>query len=166
MEVTAGMPVPAGFQTAQGVNSMNTPTAAMRGMGERAATVDDLDAKIRAALENPLIKNGMGPLAGRLKNIQSKFGTLPKDLAELQTDLISYGAFQAGLHPVRGIGAMNYFEKVIGGLGQEPEQLLGKMNSNRAVSQSVQGVAGRTLMQQGNAPKPMKRYNPATGRFE
>lgn len=165
-EVRPGMNVPRGFQTAQGVNAVATPTAAQRGMGERAATVDDLDAKIRLALENPLIKNEMGPISGRLDKVQGKFGTLPKDLAELQNDLISYGAFQAGLHPVKGIGALRYFEEVIGGLGQEPAQLLGKMDSNLSTSASVQRVAGRKPPPPPPQQQPSKVYNPKTMRFE
>jgi hypothetical protein len=116
------------------------PTAAARNAAERAGTLDSLDARIRAALKHPELTGKMGPIEGRLKEIQGKYGTLPRELAELKNDLVSYGAFQAGLHPVRGIGALQYFDKVMGGLGQNPEQLLGKMDSNLATSKSVKAV--------------------------
>ena len=55
---------------------------------------------------------------------------LPDKVAKFRNDPISYGAFQAGLHPVRGIGALHYFDQVMGGLGQTPDELMGKLNSN------------------------------------
>lgn len=114
------------------------PTTSQRDAAGRAHTMEDVEGRIRQALKNPEIQKGTGPLAGRLSEAQGRLGTLPKDLAELQQDLVSYGAFQAGLHPVRGIGAMQYFEKVMGGLGQDPEQLIGKLDSNAKTAKSVE----------------------------
>lgn len=116
------------------------PTATQRDAAGRADTMIDLDKRIRAALKNPEIVNGTGPLAGRLAEAEGRLGTLPHDLSELRNDLKSYGAFQAGLHPVRGIGGLEYFDKVMGGLGQTPDELLGKLDSNMATAKSVKGV--------------------------
>lgn len=129
-----GQPVGTAFQ--QNVR----PTGTQRDAAGRANTMLDLDARIRKALQNPEIQKGTGPLAGRLSEIEGRLGTLPHDLSELRNDLVSYGAFQAGLHPVRGIGALQYFDKVMGGLGQKPEELVGKLDSNKATAQSVKKV--------------------------
>ncbi|MDE2099620.1 MAG: hypothetical protein KGL39_20375 [Patescibacteria group bacterium] len=118
------------------------PTTTQRDAAGRADTMLDLDARIRKALKNPELAKETGPLIGRLNEAQNRLGTLPHDLAELKNDLVSYGAFQAGLHPVRGIGALEYFDKVMGGLGQTPEELLGKLDSNKATAESVKRVGG------------------------
>lgn len=128
-------------QTVGTANAANVrPTTTQRDAAGRADTMLDLDARIRKALQNPEIQKGTGPLAGRLSEAEGRLGTLPEDLSELRNDLISYGAFQAGLHPVRGIGALQYFDKVMGGLGQNPEELLGKLDSNKATAGSVKKV--------------------------
>lgn len=141
VRVGPGGSVPAGAVTAAGENTINTPTTQARNAGERSTTMLDLDARIRSALKNPEILKGTGPLAGRLSEMENRLGTLPHDLSELKNDLKSYGAFQAGLHPVRGIGGLEYFDKVMGGLGQTPEELLGKLDSNKATAESVKKVA-------------------------
>lgn len=129
-----GQPVGTAFQ--QNVR----PTGTQRDAAGRATTMLELDSRIRKALQNPELQKGVGPLAGRLSEIQNRMGTLPRDLAELKNDLVSYGAFQAGMHPVRGIGALEYFDKVMGGLGQTPEELTGKLDSNKATAKSVKKV--------------------------
>lgn len=140
-----------------GVNTLNTPTQNTRNAGERSETMLDIDSRIRTALNNPELRKGTGPIAGRLSEIQGKYGSLPHDLAELQNDLISYGAFQAGLHPVRGIGALEYFEKVMGGLKQNPEELLGKLDSNKATAESVLKQAGKSSGGGSNVAQPKSK---------
>lgn len=150
------------------INAQNVrPTGASRTAAERADTLESLDKKIRIALQNPELRKGVGPLAGRLKELENRMGTLPRDLAELKNDLVSYGAFQAGLHPVRGIGAMQYFDQVLGGLGQSPEELLGKMDSNLATAKEVQKVGTpKTVGGKPEQKKPQFRYNPKIGALE
>ncbi len=140
--LTPGAHVSGDALTSSGLNTLNTPTSVQRDAAGRAVTMTDLDTRIRKALQNPEIAKGTGPLSGRLSEIQNRLGTLPHDLAELKNDLVSYGAFQAGLHPVRGIGALQYFDKVMGGLGQDRDELLGKLDSNLATAQSVKRVGG------------------------
>lgn len=140
--IRPGQQVAAGAVTPTEFSTLNAPTTLQRDAAGRAVTMTDLDTRIRKALQNPEIQKGTGPLAGRLNEIQNRMGTLPHDLAELKNDLVSYGAFQAGLHPVRGIGAIEYFDKVMGGLGQDPGELLGKLDSNRATAESVKRVGG------------------------
>ena len=128
------------------------PTMQARNASERADSMLDLDQRIRKALQNPEIANRTGPISGRLAEAEGQVGTLPHDLAELKNDLVSYGAFQAGLHPVRGIGALQYFDKVMGGLGQDPDQLLGKLDSNKTTAESVQRVGKVNTAKSGSAP--------------
>lgn len=141
--VRPGQQVTPGSVTPTELSTLNAPTTLQRDAAGRAQTMVDLDQRIRKALQNPEIAKGTGPLIGRLNEAQNRLGTLPHDLAELKNDLVSYGAFQAGLHPVRGIGAIEYFDRVMGGLGQSPEELLGKLDSNLATARSVGKVGGR-----------------------
>lgn len=124
------------------------PTTNARNAGERADTMEDLATRIKGALNDPEIRGGLGPVVGRINDVRGQAGALSGPLAELRNDLVSYGAFQAGLHPVRGIGGLQYFDKVMGGLGQTPEELLAKINSNDSTARSVINVG------HGNPPAP------------
>ncbi len=117
------------------------PTTNARNAGERGETMQDIGTRIQGALNDPEIAAGLGPIQGRINDLKGQAGILDGPLAELRNDLVSYGAFQSGLHPVRGIGALQYFDKVMGGLGQTPEQLLAKLASNKATTGSVINVA-------------------------
>lgn len=114
------------------------PTTTERDAAGRAEDLTAIQARVSAALDDPEIQQYMGPIGGRLAEAQSQLGTLPAKVAQFQNDLVSYGAFQAGLHPVRGIGALQYFDRVMGGLHQTPEQLRGKLASNAATAGTVQ----------------------------
>lgn len=130
------------------------PTGTQRDAAGRAVTMDALSQRIEDGLKDPEIQKYMGPIGGRLAEEQARLGTLPAKIAQFKNDLVSYGAFQAGLHPVRGIGGLEYFDKVMGGLGQTPEQLQGKLASNRATSQSVQGVGTPRVATGGGTAPP------------
>lgn len=134
MELPDGTPV--GTSNAPNVR----PTGTQRDAAGRAVTMQELGDRIGEKLNDPHIQQYLGPVGGRLAQEQAKLGTLPADVAEFYNDLKSYGAFQAGMHPVRGIGALNYFDQVMGGLAQTPEQLRGKLHSNAITGQSVQRI--------------------------
>lgn len=116
------------------------PTTQARDAATRAGIGEDLEGRIRQQLKDPAIRTQIGPLLGRAKNFQEFVGNLPPELSQFGNDLTSYAAFQAGMHPVRGIGALQYFDKVVGGLGQTPEQLEGKLNSGHAVAEDVKNA--------------------------
>lgn len=113
------------------------PTASMRDTGSRAQIAEDTKDRILGELQNPQVRSQLGPMLGRAHTFQEFIGNLPPELATLGTDLTSYAAYMAGQHPVKGIGALQYFDKVIGGLGQTPEQLEGKLKSTGATSADV-----------------------------
>lgn len=116
------------------------PTATQKDAAGRAESMVDIQGRITKALADPEIQQYMGPVAGRVAEAAGQAGVLPEKVAKLRNDLVSYGAFQAGLHPVRGIGALQYFDKVMGGLGQTPEELMGKLSSNAETAGSVEKV--------------------------
>lgn len=141
------------------------PTTTARDAAARANTMTDIQGRIESGLNDPEIKKYLGPIGGRLAEAQGRLGTLPPKVAEFQNDLVSYGAFQAGLHPVRGIGALQYFDKVMGGLHQTPEQIIGKLRSNAATAGAVQqtGEMPTKAGQQRSRTAPNKAPVPGGG---
>lgn len=131
-------------EAGRGVGSVQAsnvrPTTMSRDAASRADSMVDIGNRIRAGLADPEIQSYLGAIRGRVSDAQGTAGLLPENVAKFRNDLVSYGAFQAGLHPVRGIGALQYFEHVMGGLGQTPESLLGKLNSNDETAAAVQKV--------------------------
>ena len=153
-----GKPLPGAMEDDNG-NTIGTalqgnvkPTTQARDAATRAGIGENLESRIRQQLKDPAIRTQIGPLLGRAKNFQEFIGNLPPELSQFGNDLTSYAAFQAGMHPVRGIGALQYFDKVVGGLGQTPEQLEGKLNSGHAVAEDVK-----------NAGKPKTAGSQAAG---
>jgi hypothetical protein len=117
------------------------PTASSRTAAERANTALTLDAKMRATLDkNPKILEYLGPFAGRWSELEGHLGDLPRDVAEFLTDAQSYAAFQAGQHPIRGLGGLQWFDAAFGGLAQSKDQLLGKMDSYKGTAEDVRRV--------------------------
>lgn len=114
------------------------PTTEQRNAAGRADIVQQLGRHLASEMDDPEIKPYLGAGAGRIAEIEARGGILPEKVARFRNDLISYGAFQAGFHPVRGIGALEYFDKVLGGLGQDPENLRGKLLSNEDTAGMVQ----------------------------
>jgi hypothetical protein len=164
-----GQPVPGvefdadGRPVGTAVQTNVRPTTNARNAGERGETMQDIATRIQGALNDPDIAAGLGPIMGRINDIKGQAGVLDGPLSELRNDLVSYGAFQSGLHPVRGIGALQYFDKVMGGLGQTPEQLRAKLASNTATATSVIKVAkgNSGALTPNNTPPPSNGGHPA-----
>lgn len=131
LEANDGRPVGTAFQ--QNVR----PTGTQRDAAGRAEVGERIRQRLLTQLQDPAIREQIGPLMGRAKTAEELVGNLPANLAEFGNDLKSYAAFQAGMHPVRGIGGLQYFDKVMGGLGQTPEQMMGKFQSNHNTAQDV-----------------------------
>jgi hypothetical protein len=140
---SSGQPLPGALITDDGqpigssFSSNVRPTTTARDAAGRAQIGENIRQRILTQLQDPKVREKIGPILGRASNAQEAIGNLPPELSEFKNDLTSYAAFQAGMHPVRGIGALNYFDKVMGGLGQTPEQMMGKLQSNHNTAQDV-----------------------------
>ncbi len=130
------------------------PTATQRDAAGRADTADALRQSILQQLQNPEVRNAFGPVSGRLTQQQIKAGFASPAVAKAYNDMVSYGAFQAGMHPVRGIGALEYFDKVNGGLAQTPEQLEGKLASGQSVMRDVHATGTPRVASGAAASRP------------
>jgi hypothetical protein len=128
------------------------PTATQRDAAGRADVADSLRTNILTQLQDPEVREAFGPLNGRITEAKIKLGTASPKVAKAYNDLVSYGAFQAGMHPVRGIGALQYFDKVNGGLGQTPEQLEGKLSSGQGVMKDVTAIGTPNVKGGRNQP--------------
>lgn len=151
--------LPDGTPVGTALNKNVAPTATQKDAAGRAQVGENIRTRILAALKDPQIRSQLGPILGRAKTAQEAIGNLPPGLAQFGNDLKSYAAFQAGMHPVRGIGGLQYFDKVMGGLGQTPEQLEGKLASGHNVAQDVIGI-GRPPVAKGSAGQPGHREAP------
>lgn len=139
--VNPGDNIPEGALTTNQYGASSEPTGTQKDASFRAKIGDGIRDKLLTELQDPAIRSQLGPLLGRAKTYEEFVGMLPANLAEFGQDLNSYAAFQAGLHPVRGIGALEYFDKKIGGLGQTPEQLEGKLKSGAGVAKDVERIS-------------------------
>lgn len=180
-----GNPLPGSLvlPTGQTVGTGNAenvrPTTDQRNSAGRADVMQMMGQHIAEEMNDPDVAPYLGAGAGRIAELEGQGGVLPEKVARLRNDLVSYGAFQAGLHPVKGIGALEYFDKVMGGLGQNPEQLRGKLLSNADTASLAQGEGSPSVATGGKnssvvtprtgAPAhstAVKKYNPKTGRLE
>lgn len=139
------------------------PTGASQSQAERATVGDATRTRLQSMLQDPDIRNNMGPLMGNIRDyIAGKTNYLPPKLAGFADELNSYAAFKAGLHPVRGLGALEYFDKQIGKLGQTPEQLESKLKADALISKSVQKAGARPLYR-GPVSSPARKSNDPLG---
>lgn len=161
-----GNPLPGSLvlPTGQSVGTGNAenvrPTTDQRNAAGRADVMQLMGQHIAEEMQDPDVAPYLGAGAGRIAELEGKGGVLPEKVARLRNDLVSYGAFQAGLHPVRGIGALEYFDKVMGGLGQNPEQLRGKLLSNADTAALAQGEGSPSIATGG---KNSRTISPRTG---
>lgn len=146
MQDDNGNPVGTAFQ--QNVR----PTSTQRDAAGRADVADSLRKSILDQLKDPEVRGALGPINGRFSEAAVHAGIASPKIAKAYNDMISYGAFQAGMHPVRGIGALQYFDKVNGGLGQTPEELEGKLASGQNVMKDVTAIG--TPRTQGSRQQP------------
>lgn len=156
IDPTTGKPAMFNSKTGEvkaGPEGFTKPTGTQQDTAFRAQIGDGIRDKLLTELQDPAIRSQIGPLLGRAKNYEEFIGNLPANLAEFGQDLNSYAAFQAGLHPVKGIGALEYFDKKIGGLGQNPEQLEGKLRSGAGVAKDVERLAGNHTKPEDTLPE-------------
>lgn len=129
-----------------GLSAKQEPTATARNAAERAQTLVDTGERLREGLNDPEILKYMGPNVSPIVWTERHTGYgLPEKVSKFQQDLKSYGAFLTGLHPVKGFGALQYFDEQAGGLGQTPDKLRGVLDSNEDTVNSVIKVAGQDI---------------------
>jgi hypothetical protein len=116
------------------------PTTGQRDAAGRALTAEQIGTRLLDQLNDPEIQKYVGPGAGRLAELMGRAGTLPPKVAEFATNLNSLAAFMAGQHPVRGLGGLQYFDEIMGGLGQSSEQLQGRIHAALDTARLVQAL--------------------------
>jgi hypothetical protein len=112
---------------AEGLKTANVtkPTTEMRNKASTAQSVIDTGNTLLQQLQDPTIRGQIGPVISRARSLEDFLGALPPQLAAFKTNMGSMAAFTAGLHPVRGIGAIQHFDRVFNGPGgvRSPEAL-------------------------------------------
>jgi len=138
------------YMQQKGMKPMPKPTAPTQTAAERSFVMKETGARILEELDDPEIQAHLGPVNGRATQALIALGNAPEKVAKFYYDLVSFGAFQAGQHPVRGIGALEYFDKRFGGLAQTADQLKGKLASAGLTADSVMKSAKTDEPNQGD----------------
>ena len=168
--LTAGQTVAPGAQTAQGVNTMNTPTTTMRTAAGRAATVVSMAPEVLAEIDR--LAPQLGPISGRWNDfMQGKVGMDNPDFAGLRTDLMMMSSAVALAHAQGRLpeNLRQEFDHMINAPQQTPENLKSVINHVLPWLQKMQegGQGPQSKGQpQGAAPAATHRWNPATGEIE
>lgn len=143
-----------GTPTAQTENSILGPTGDMRNKAAIAGRAKQTGQRVLEDLKDPNIASKIGPLIGRAGTLENAIGTAPPELAETMQDIKSFAQFVGGQHPVRGLNALEAFEKSIGGINQTPESLAAKIKSQLMTSDFVENQGIIKPNRPGAARKP------------
>lgn len=154
--VSSGQTVAPGAVTPTGASSMNVPTAATRGMAEKAPRVLHFVNRINDLIDAN--EKQLGPLASRWSEFTAgKVGVPNRGYIQLRTDLGLLHTALMNMH----VGArggeriMQHFADMINGAQQSPENLRAALDEIKAYSQEVakegvnKGVAGPEKAAQG-----------------
>jgi len=166
IRVKPGESVPAGAQSAAGLNATNTPTMTQRTAAGRAETVIDMAPEVLSRID--ATAKEMGPMSGRWdKFMQGNIGAPDVPMAELRSDLLMMSSAVALAHAQGRLpeNLREEFDKEINAPQQSPENLKGAIQTILPWLQKVkdQGKppASQSSPQGGNAdivvdPKDLK----------
>lgn len=85
------------------------PTAATKTKVEQASAINDVGAELIKTIRAHA--KVLGPVSGRVTNLEELWGSLPPEAARVAGFQGSFAALQPGLHQMRGQRAMQDFEK-------------------------------------------------------
>ena len=158
IRVKPGEPVPAGAQTAPGLNATNTPTMTQRTAAGRAETVVSMAPEVLRRIDAMAPK--LGPIEGRWGDfMQGKVGMDDPDFAALRSDLLMMASAVALAH-AQGRLPENLrveFDRVINAPKQTSANLKATIQTILPWLQKMQengqsGVHGNTPAAQGSGP--------------
>ena len=143
---TPGQEVAPGAVTAQGMNTINTPTSQMRNVAAQASLVHEQTPEVLAEIDRNAAQ--MGPLAGRWNEfMQGHVGAPNPEMAALRADLLMYSSAVALMH-ARGRLPENLreeFDHAINAPQQSPENLkaaIHKIDDWTAKNMHAMGAGG------------------------
>lgn len=113
------------------------PTVDMRNKAAIADRAAQAGNRVLQDLQDPKIRALIGAAMGKAANWENFLGILPPELGETTQDLKSFSQFVGGQHPVRGLNALEAFEKSIGGIGQNPDTLAAKIQAQMKTSDFI-----------------------------
>jgi len=137
--VQAGQMVAPGAVTPQGASSMNVPTAATRGMAEKAPRVNHFVKRINQLLDEN--EKQLGPLASRWNEFTAgKIGVPNRGYMQLRTDLGLLHTALMNMHVGSrgGERIMQHFADMIQGAKQSPENLRAALGEIETYTKEVE----------------------------
>lgn len=142
--VHPGTVIPQGAQTPQGVNATNTPTAATRGMAEKAPRVIHFIDRINQLLDEN--EKNIGPLAGRWSEFTAgKVGLPNKGYTQIRTNsgLLETALMNMHVGSRGGERIMEHFHDLIGSAHQSPQNLRDALAEIRTYAEQVAQEGGK-----------------------
>jgi hypothetical protein len=157
----------AGLPKASTEFSEQGPTVDMRNKAAIADRAAQAGNRVLQDLQDPKIRSLIGVVMGKAANWEDFLGMLPPELGETTQDLKSFSQFVGGQHPVRGLNALEAFEKAIGGIGQNPDTLASKINAQMKTSDFISNAGKfkpkRGVNGNGNGTAENPQITPAGG---
>lgn len=93
-------------------------------------------------LKDPEVLSGVGPLPGRISDVERYIGNAPPKIARLYGTLKSIYSLGGTLHGWRALQVAQEFEKAYGGLKTNPDSLIAALEAMRDTAKSVMGAGG------------------------
>ncbi len=141
--IGAGSSVPGGAVSAAGMNSLNVPTAATRGMAEKAPRVMELASRVEQLVNSQ--SASLGPLKSRWAELMAgKIGAPSAEFTKLRTDvgLLSTVLMQMHVGARGGERIMQHFMDLIDSSKQSPENLIAALSEIKAYAKTVAAEGG------------------------
>jgi hypothetical protein len=147
-----------GLPTSKGAEG-KPPTISAKSAGQTksradaAAAIMPLLDRVDRMLKDPEIVSGLGPMPGRISDVERWIGNAPPKIADLYGTLKSIYSLAGAMHSWRAIQVAQEFEKAYGGLKSNPATLSSALNGLRETAKSIStvgGYGGQGLPQKGD----------------
>lgn len=169
-----GQPVGSRFQANTG------PTTEMRNKAGQGRAISTSGKALIDQLQNPdgtptALAGKLGPIMGRISNLDQLLEIQDPDIAKYGASLASYAALQPALHQFRGAAALHHFTDTIGGLPRSPANIIAAIQGieqgavqpqiEQGTPKLAKGPGTSTQLTKGKA-QITHRWNPVTKHIE
>lgn len=139
-----------GSSTGPGAGTGSIPskvTGQSKSRADAGRAIIPLIDQVDQMLKDPEVLSGVGPLPGRISDVERYIGNAPPKIARLYGTLKSIYSLGGTLHGWRALQVAQEFEKAYGGLKTNPDSLIAALEAMRDTAKSVMGAGGY-----GNTP--------------
>jgi hypothetical protein len=113
------------------------PTGQTKSRADAAKSIIPLIDRARELMQDPEVRNSIGPLAGRWDNLEKRAGNLSGKLRDLAGTLISIYSLGGTMHGWRSIQVAEKFRETYGDLTSTPDSLEGGLKAMEFTAKDV-----------------------------